>query len=186
MVEHAYKCNSCKSGLISGEKSNNRDVNQEHQLVGSKKPKTVKDESKDLGKQKMVEDLNPRWDREIIAPKAIIEPWFNKRMSNPQKKKDSSNLPTDFIKKKDNMERKSQIHSSDSIEKQTDLKINNEVFLAPVKSSKSTPAQVGNEETHSTDIIENQIDLEVSLAQIMVSDSARWTMRKAVDKSMLK
>ena len=32
-----------KSGLISGEKSNNGDVNQEHQLVGSKKPKTVKD-----------------------------------------------------------------------------------------------------------------------------------------------
>ena len=85
-----------------------------------------------MGKQKNVEDLNPRWDREAIAPKAIIEPWFNKRMSNPQKKKDSSNLPTDFIKKKDNMERKSQIHSSDSIEKQTDLKI--EVSLATIRA----------------------------------------------------
>ena len=46
-----------KSGLISGEKSNNRNVNQEHQLIGSKKPKTVKDASNDLADREVVDNL---------------------------------------------------------------------------------------------------------------------------------
>ena len=49
-----------KSGLISGEKSKNHNVNQEHQLIGSKKPKTVKDVSNKLVDHKVVDDLNPR------------------------------------------------------------------------------------------------------------------------------
>ena len=35
-------------------------INQEHQLIGSKKPKTVKDVSNKLVDRKVVDDLNPR------------------------------------------------------------------------------------------------------------------------------
>ena len=47
-----------KSGLISGEKSKIHNVNQEHQLIGSKKPKTVKDASNDLADREVVDNLN--------------------------------------------------------------------------------------------------------------------------------
>ena len=133
-----------KSGLISGEKSNNRNVIQEHQLVGSKKPKTVKDASNDLVDHKVVDDLNPksygRSKYQEIAPKPINEPWLNKSMGNfsSRKKEKSSNRSTDFIEKKYDMERNSSIHSTDIIENQIDL---DKVSLAPTKSNDSAPAQ---------------------------------------------
>ena len=49
-----------KSGLISGEKSKIHSINQEHQLMGSEKPKTVKDVSNKVVDRKVVDDLNPR------------------------------------------------------------------------------------------------------------------------------
>merc|ERR1712015_99504 len=127
-----------KSGLISGEKSKNHNVNQEHQLMGSEKPKTVKDVSNKLVDRKVVDDLKPRRnDNRSDHPKFYN--WADERMGNFAKAK-SSNLSTDFIKKKDDMVKNSLIHSSDIIEKQTKLVTKDKVSLAPVKSSELAPA----------------------------------------------
>ena len=67
-----------QTSLISGKKSNNRNVDHEHQLVGSKKSKTVKDVSKNMVDKRVVEDLNPKeytgnnkFLRSAIAPKLV-------------------------------------------------------------------------------------------------------------------
>ena len=161
-----------KSGLISGEKSKIHSINQEHQLMGFEKSKTVKDVSNKVVDRKVVDDLKPRRNDDRSDHPEFYN-WADERMGNFAKTK-SSNLSTDFIKKKDDMVRNSLIHSSDIIEKQTKLVTKDEESLAPAKSSDSAPAQVCNEKSsdqcptqtdknlsvRSTDFIENQIDLE--------------------------
>ena len=72
-----------KISQVSGKRSDNRNGNQEHLLVGSKRPKTVKEVSKKMVDRKVVKDLYPRaykghnkYLKSAIAPKEIMAPIF--------------------------------------------------------------------------------------------------------------
>ena len=49
-----------KINHVSGKRSENRNGNQEHLLVGSKRPKTVKEVSKNMVAKRVVKDLYPK------------------------------------------------------------------------------------------------------------------------------
>ena len=141
-----------KINQVSGKRSDNRNGNQEHLLVGPKRQKTVKWVSKNVVAKRVVKDLYPKkytggnkYLRSAIAPKKDMSAWCAERQANGYGPK---------IKN-------SQTRSINSIEKQTNLEIKEEESLAPVKSSEQFPVQTSKTSLiHTTDFIEDKNDFK--------------------------
>ena len=120
-----------KISQLSGKKSENRNGNQEHLLVGSTRPKIAKKVSKNMVAKRVVQDLYPRkytgGNRFLNSDIAHIS------MSAWCRERQILGYGPKIIK--------SQTRSTDSIEKRAKLKIKDEKYL---KSSEQFPVQTSN------------------------------------------
>ena len=146
-----------KINQVSVKRSENRNGNQEHLLIGSTRPKIAKEVSKNMVTKKVVKGLYPKRyksENKFTSNPPTISAWCKERQIKGYGPKIMN----------------SQNRITDSIEKQTNLNIKEDNSL---KSSEQITVQTGKTSSiHPINFIEDNKDLgEVSTTSVKSSES---------------